>query len=193
MWANNKKVAWTITATASTATKNSPCNWIFLKRESTAQVSYSHRCITAINKRQMHSLRDTILDRHTVHTFTICDREQQQRHVNNTRRAWRIYKLNDWREKISSEKKKRRRLNNTQQLRNKPKAIFDELDATLMFQFFCNFVVFFSSAVRCVQRLQFNFHHVIFLIARFFSLPKITLLLFLTVWIEWVVADKLKS
>lgn len=143
MWANNKKVAWTITATASTATKNSPCNWIFLKRESTAQVSYSHRCITAINKRQMHSLRDTILDRHTVHTFTICDREQQQRHVNNTRRAWRIYKLNDWREKISSEKKKRRRLNNTQQLRNKPKAIFDELDATLMIQFFCNFVVFF--------------------------------------------------
>lgn len=106
----------------------------------------------------MHSLCYTILDRHTAHTLTTCDREQHQRHVNNSRRAFDeiiiIIKKNSEQKKkpIATIKK------------NKPKAIFDELDATLYFDF-----VYFSSvsiqSSHCNICISFFFLHVICLIA----------------------------
>lgn len=67
----------------------------------------------------MHSLHDTILDRYTAHTFTNCDREQHQRHVNITHGEF--------------DELKKKSNNLKQQSKNKPKAIFDKLDATLIY------------------------------------------------------------
>lgn len=82
-----------MTATTMIPTINSPyVTGYSLSGDSISKATFVHidRCIDDKQlQKKMHSLCYTILDRHTAaHTLTTCDREQHQRHVNNTRRAF---------------------------------------------------------------------------------------------------------